>query len=125
MSNSGADIVIIEIGAEGGSIKVLKRTVANGAAEYSVQLRDQTLKFLSEDEGGSEIRRDSAWSESWPDVIKSLGRWPWPMLYPMSIHPSYRERVLAEVEGFRRSNGQPASESAVRRWKEACSPSMP
>jgi hypothetical protein len=43
-------MTIIEIGAEGGSIKVLRRTAGDGSPQYSVQLRDQTMTFLSEGE---------------------------------------------------------------------------
>jgi hypothetical protein len=115
--------LIIEIGAEGGSIKVLGRAADDGATEYSVKLRDQTMTFLSGDEAGPEIRRDSAWTESWDLALKTLGKWPWPMLYPMYVHPDYRERVLSEVERYRRPDGQPARASAVERWREACNPS--
>jgi hypothetical protein len=121
MSSLTEPTVIIEIGAEGGSIKVLASTAKDGAVQYSVQLRDQTMTFLSGDEAGPEIRRDSAWTESWEQALKTLSKWPWPMLYPMYVHPDYRERVLSAVERYRRPDGQPARESAVERWKEACS----
>jgi hypothetical protein len=121
MSNSGAGFVIIEIGAEGGSIKVLRRDDER-AIQFSVQLRDQTMTLLSRDEGGSEIKRDSAWTICWEDVVSTMGRWPWPMLYPMYVHPDYRERVLLEVERYRRPDGQPATASAMERWIEACRP---
>jgi hypothetical protein len=101
---------------------VLKRIAAGGAVEYSVQLRDQSLTFLSDDEGGGEIRRDSAWTESWKDVIKSLGRWPWPMLYPRSVDSEYRARVLSAAQQYKGRDGQPARESAVERWTKACRP---
>jgi hypothetical protein len=121
MNGSGQAFVVVEIGAEGGTIKVLGRTV-DGAVQYSVQLRDQTLTFLSGDEAGTAIRRDSAWTAIWEEALKTLGKWPWPMLYPMQVHPDYRERVLLEVERYRRPDGQPARASAVERWREACSP---
>jgi hypothetical protein len=123
MSSSIEINVVIEIGAEGGSIKVIRRTSDDGVAQYSVQLRDQTLTFLSEDEAGPEIRRDYAWTESLDEVLKTLGRWPWPMLYPIYVHPDFRTRVLSEVELYRRPDGRPARASAVERWNNVCSPS--
>jgi hypothetical protein len=122
MSDTATSTVVLEIGAEGGSIRVLKQIAGSGTAEYSVQLRDQSLMLLSGKEGGGEIRRDSVWTENWNDVIKALGRWPWPMLYPMYVAPEYRERVLAEVRMFKSSDGQPARESAVERWTDVCAP---
>lgn len=111
---------IIEIGAEGGSITVVARTGDGGSTEFSVRMRDQTLTLLSEDEAGPEIRRDSAWSERWEDVVASLGRWPWPMLVPQFVHADYRDRILMAVKNFRGRDGKPARESAVERWAEAC-----
>jgi hypothetical protein len=113
----------MEVGAEGGSIKVLSRTADDGAAQYSVQLRDQSMTFLSKDEAGPEIRRDYAWTVSWEQVVKTLGKWPWPMLYPVYVHPDFRERVLSQVKLYRGWDGQPARVSAVERWKKACEPS--
>ena len=122
MSSLTGPATILEIGAEGGSIKVLGRPAVGGVIEFSVQLRDQTMTFLSEDEAGPEIRRDTAWTARWRQVLKALGKWPWPMLYPIYVHPDYRERILLEVGQYRRPDGRSAAESAVERWREACRP---
>ena len=113
------EVVIVKIGAEGGSIKVLKRTSAGGAVEYSVQLRDQTLTILTGEESDGEIRHDSTWSENWTDAVRTLGRWPWPMLHPVYIDPEYRELVLSEVRAFKGRDGQPARPDAIERWGQA------
>jgi len=63
MTDADEPMVIIEIGAEGGSITVVSRTSAEGVPEYSVRLRDQTLTFLAEDEVGTVIRSNTPWSE--------------------------------------------------------------
>jgi hypothetical protein len=122
MNAASESNLILEIGAEGGSIKVLGRTNTEGVAEYSVQLRDQTLTYLTADEAGQEICRDFAWTESWDTVIKTLGRWPWPMLYPLYVHPDFRERVLSAVQQYEGRDGQPARASAMERWSESCRP---
>lgn len=115
-------VIIVEIGAEGGSITVVVRTGAGGVPEYSVRMRDQTLTFLAEDEVGTVIRTNTAWSERWEDVVASLGRWPWPMLVPVYVHGDYADRILLAVKNFRGRDGKPARESSVERWAEACRP---
>jgi hypothetical protein len=120
MNGVDQPVVIVDIGAEGGSIKVLARMGPAGTTEYSVQLRDQTLTFLSKDEAGDIIRLDTAWSTRWEDVIISMERWPWPMLVPMYVNADYAERVLAAVSEYRGQDGQPARASAIGRWQEAC-----
>lgn len=112
-------MAIPEIGAEGGSITVVARPGEGGVTEYSVRLRDQTLKFLKGDDGGGEIRRDTAWTDSWDEVVTALGRWPWPMLAPVSVQAEYAERILAAVLSYRGRDGRPANERGVRRWREA------
>lgn len=107
MSGQRSTFIIVEIGAEGGSLKVLGRLDDNCTPNYSIQLRDQSLELLSEEESGSTIHRDSEWTASWDNAMKSLGRYPWPMLYPLYVHPEYRERVLANVEQYRGRDGQP------------------
>jgi hypothetical protein len=52
---------ILEIGAEGGSITVVSRPSPGGPPEYSVRIRDQTLTFLPTEEGGNQIRTQTAW----------------------------------------------------------------
>lgn len=121
MGNGTEPIVVVEIGAEGGSIKVLARSDDDGRLEYSVTMRDQTLTFLDEDEGGNVIRRSTDWMGSWNDAVAALGHWPWPMLHPLRVAPDFRERVLVAVEGYRDRSGRAAPVSAVSRWIQACS----
>jgi hypothetical protein len=65
VSGVNDSVVIIQIGAEGGSITVVTRASASGVSEYSVRLRDQTLTFLAEGEADNVIRRDTQWSDRW------------------------------------------------------------
>jgi hypothetical protein len=120
MSGLNEPNVVIKIGAEGGSITVVARASVGGVTEYSVRLRDQTLTFLAEGEADNVIRRDTQWSDRWDDVIASLGRWPWPMLVPLQVHPDYADRVLLAVEQYRGRDGEPARPQSVDRWTEAC-----
>lgn len=112
--------IVLEIGAEGGSITVLTRVGDGGVAEYSVRLRDQSLTLLQGDEIDNEIRRDTAWTHSWDQAIVALGRWPWPMLVPLKIHPYYAERMLVAVKNYRGRDGRPATERGMERWAAAC-----
>jgi hypothetical protein len=111
---------ILEIGAEGGSITVVSRPSPGGPPEYSVRIRDQTLTFLPTEEGGNQIRTQTAWSTDWNDVVNSLGRWPWPMLAPVRVDPAYAERVLAAAQQYRGRDGQPARPSSLERWARIC-----
>jgi hypothetical protein len=119
MGNTTDPMLVVEIGAEGGSIKVLSRSSDDGSLEYCVTIRDQTLTFLAEDEGGSVIRRSTDWMDSWNAAVAVLDRWPWPMLHPLRIHPEFRYQILIAVEGYRDRSGRAATASAVSRWRQA------
>jgi hypothetical protein len=121
MGNGTEPIVVVEIGAEGGSIKFLARSDDDGRLEYSVTMRDQTLTIIDEDERGNVIRRSTDWMGSWNDAVAVLDRWPWPMLHPLRIHPEFRYRVLVAVEGYRDRCGRAATATALSRWRKACS----
>jgi hypothetical protein len=84
-------------------------------------LRDQSYMFLSDGEGGGTIRKDSAWTTSWEDVIKTLGKWPWADLHALYVHPDFRKRVCSDVEQYKRY-GEPARASAIERWSKVCEP---
>jgi hypothetical protein len=118
--NLARELTILEIGAEGGAITVVCRLGIGGTPEYSVRLRDQALLFLSQDEADHEINTATEWSSNWDHVVKSLGRWPWPMLVPLTVRLDYAARVLAAVVAYRDRGERPVRPEAVRRWSKAC-----
>jgi len=88
--------VILEIGAEGGSITLYGIPHGTGW-RYSTSVVDSTLSFVSDEPKDSEYRRDSKWVQSWDAALRLIDRNPWHRLYALTVHPEFRERVWAAI----------------------------
>jgi len=53
--------------------------------------------------------------EAWDDALRLVDRYPWHLLYPLEVHPEFRERVWFEVE--RRCSDR---RHRLERWREVC-----
>ena len=84
--------LIIEVGAEGGSLRLMAtRTVPT---QYAVFLDDHSLTLF---EDGEAIQHRSPWG-SWAQGMKAFSRYPWPKLHPKWVHPAHAARVWPLLE---------------------------
>jgi hypothetical protein len=104
--------VIIEVGAEGGSITLYGLPTDQGWV-FSRKVIDQTPELIDEDW----IKTNSDCFHSWEAALKLLDRYPWPKLYPISVHPDFRERIWSAVQ--ERLDTDEKSE-ARSRWHAIC-----
>jgi hypothetical protein len=106
---------VLKIGAEGGTLAVVRRGNQDGAWDYWC-LRDETimLELLPEGELGSrdELYENSARLSSFEDALIRLDKYPWFSLYPMKVSAEFAEEVLEEVE--KRGGKEAAAEWAKR-----------
>ncbi len=89
------EIVVIEIGAEGGGVTVLGREVAG---QWTFWNRGNSIDL--DDESGWR-----GWeSKPTSDLFALLpDRWYW--WYPIAVHPDFKARVRAEYERRAKPNG--------------------
>jgi hypothetical protein len=118
--SSVSTVVILEVGAEGGSVTVVGQPGVDSSNEYSVRLRDQSLTLLLGDEKDGLISCDMKWTRNWAQVITTLDRWPWPMLFPLHVDPAHAERVILAVTSYRDHGGQAVSGRGLTRWSDVC-----
>jgi hypothetical protein len=105
---------ILEIGAEGGSIRVYARKGAQGSHEFRVATSEWALD--EPEAAGSE----SDWLPNWEAAVAHMSRYPWPNLYPVSVHRDWRAQVIQAVKLFRDWEGRPVRESSLDRWRSMC-----
>jgi hypothetical protein len=117
--------LLVSIGAEGGFIAVYGDVSDAAHPRYRVVVADQTLTLLNEEEGGTAIRKDSGWLDTWSDAMKALDRYPWPHLACMSVDPTVAAAVWKALEEYVGHVEQPIRESAMQRWREACAIELP
>ncbi|NVO17509.1 MAG: hypothetical protein HXX10_26070 [Rhodoplanes sp.] len=102
---------ILKVGAEGGSFAVHAREGDQGSLEFQVIVSESVL---------DEAEVASGWLPDWEAVLVHIGRWPWPNLFPLAVHPDWRGRVMQAVLIFRDREGASVRPSALTRWQSLC-----
>lgn len=109
-----ASEVIVEVGAEGGSV-TLYGIRSHGGWVFSRHAIDQSAEFLEE----PWEQRDSQTVASWAEALALLDSHPWHRLYPLQVHADFRGAVFDAVKD--RYKG--AADSVWNRladWKPLC-----
>ena len=104
--------VILEVGAEGGCLTICGMRLPQGW-QFSCQLIDDSAAFLGE----PREQHDSETVDSWAKALALLNSYPWQKLYPLQVHPEFREQVLGEVMASS-SNGE--NQYRLSEWKALC-----
>ena len=107
----GVPEIILEVGAEGGSLAVIRERNIQGMWEYRAQLDETTMSDVLPDEkfDKGDLFERSGPTSTFEDALSQLDRYPWFKLYPMQVHPDFARLVLREV---RRRGG----DEAAREW---------
>lgn len=110
--------VILRVGAEGGDL-TLYGTRSPEGWRFSRRAVDLTMDLLDLDDGTSLDER-SAQVGTWSAALALMDRYPWHRLYPLEVHPDFRERVLEAVAARYAAEGRPEGHYFLR-WQERCS----
>jgi hypothetical protein len=107
--------VILEIGAEGGSITLYG--IPHGTKwRYFTSANDSTTDEFDK----SEYPRVSRYVDSWGAALRLLDRYRWHRLYPLTVHPQFQDRVWTVVQ-LRFARDKEPDHHALERWRELCS----
>lgn len=103
---------ILKMGAEGGSLTIFGKRKATGAWQFRVERDETTLYDMlsEEDRAGAVPFEQNPWIESLDAVLAQIDRYNWPRLYPMSVHPDFRDYIFKEVQ-------KRGGDSEVARWR--------
>lgn len=112
--------LLLAIGAEGGSIAIYGDMNDPARPQYKIVLADQTPSFLSDDDGGVTIHKDSGWLPTWAEAMNSLGRYPWPHLAAQYVDPAVANDVWSALQDYVGRSGHPVRENSIQRWRELC-----
>ena len=105
---------IIELGAEGGSVVLYGFRTGQGWA-FMRKVIDQTPELIDEDSTHS----NSAVVHSWEAALELLDQYPWPKLFPISIHPDFRQKIWIAVQK-RLHSATKRTELELQRWRDLC-----
>lgn len=104
--------IILQVGAEGGSVALHRWETSPGNWTWAMETNEVALYDLLEGEDGFDSRHavKHQYAHSFEDAIKLLDKYPWPKLYPMEVHPQFRDAILKAV--LERDGS-----AAERRWQ--------
>lgn len=89
----GNQEVILKVGSEGGSLTV------SGSKEgeywnFHFASLDQSEALV--DEHAEEIKHACSYPSIY-DVFEAMNQYPWHRLYPLRVHPSFKDQIHKEV----------------------------
>ena len=105
---------VLEMGAEGGSVAILRERTAGDVWQFQMKTDESTLDdFLSKEDQGMNLVSQTGYVQSFHEALGLLNdRYPgWFGLYLLKVHPEFLDTVLLEV---RKRGGQ----TEETRWRE-------
>jgi len=93
-------VVVLEVGAEGGSLTLIGRENDDGAWRFARITIDQTEALFGEVDVPTTAPDFATlvWVDGWEAGLALMDRYPWVRLSPQYVHPDFVERVRAAVE---------------------------
>lgn len=86
---------ILEVGAEGGTVGIVGQPVDGG---WLFRVRADEAELLAQTDEDAEIATPQrSWCTTWRSVLKQLDAYPWVQLYPLAVHPAFKERVISAL----------------------------
>jgi hypothetical protein len=111
--NVGDWQVILELGAEGGSI-TLCGMETEGGWFFSRNVSDWSPELIGEES----IQYKSRVVDSWEAAVALLDQYPWQRLFPLMVHPKFSERIWLAVRD--RLEKDQASGRYLDSWRNMC-----
>ena len=93
----GQPIIVFSVGAEGGEIILEGRKIGD-VWQYRGRTTEHALMdLLSEEDQTFPKRVERPWQDSWDKALQQIDRYPWPRLFPLSVHPEFVEPVRTSL----------------------------
>jgi hypothetical protein len=87
--------IVVEVGAEGGSITLLREPKEGGGWQFKMNVNDMFSEENRESMGA--YVAPIAYGQSFHDGMALLDRYPWFRLVPLVVNPEFLDGVLLEV----------------------------
>jgi 8-oxo-dGTP pyrophosphatase MutT (NUDIX family) len=90
------DHVVVELGAEGGGIRLKGKQVGS---EWWFRIETIESGLLDdEDEETTAPISSISWSKTWRGALKTLDAYPWQNLHPLAVHPAFKAKILTALK---------------------------
>lgn len=91
-ASTGGKQVIVEVGAEGGSLTLYGIQSPDGW-QFRAETNEAAL-----DDGDTPDLPERPWAATWRSALKQLDAYPWTQLYPLKVHPEFSDRVFKALQ---------------------------
>jgi hypothetical protein len=110
-------LVVLEVGAEGGSVTLIGRERADGEWRFARITVDQTEALFGDEDVPitAPDLTSLVWVDGWEAGLTLMDRYPWVRLHPVYVHPDFMARVRTAVE--QRLANVDASTAEDVRWR--------
>jgi hypothetical protein len=111
--------VVLEVGAEGGSLTLIGRENEDGGWRFARITDDQTRALFGEEDVPvtAPDLTSLTWVDSWEAGLSLMDRYPWAQLHPVYVHPEFVERVRAAVEERLKDGSTSHARYAAEKWE--------
>ena len=112
-------VVVLEVGAEGGSVTLIGREDETDEWRFARITIDQSWALLGE--ADVEITAPDltslVWVDGWEAGLTLMDRYPWARLHPVYVHPDFVERVRVAVEQRLAGANERDAATAREKWE--------
>lgn len=92
-ADAGGQQVIVEVGSEGGSL-----TLYGIQSPEGWQFKVETSEAALVDDEDDPDMLERPWVATWRSALKQLDGYPWTQLFPLSVHPDFRDKVFKALQ---------------------------
>ena len=92
---------ILRVGAEGGEIALVGVKI-DPEWKFRVETPESTVSELL-DKDDQVVVPQRPWVANWRAALKQLDNYPWPQLFPLEIHPEFRDQVFKALKAHEKS----------------------
>jgi hypothetical protein len=124
---SDGNLVVLEVGAEGGSLTLIGREGEGGAWRFARVTDDQSEALFGEVDVPitAPDLTSLVWVDGWEAGLSLMDRYPWVRLSPQYVHPEFMERVKTALEERLASVDAGTAEDVRERWERGFARNAP
>jgi hypothetical protein len=120
-------LVVLEVGAEGGSVTLIGRENDDGEWRFARITIDQSWALFGEVDVpiNAPDLTSLEWVDGWAAGLSLMDRYPWVRLSPQYVHPEFVERVKTALEERLASVDAGTAEDVRERWGQVFAQGAP
>ena len=97
ISETGSADIILEIGAEGGSLKLQRFRAPDGTWKFNLIINESTLADFLDEADQIDLAKEYTPVDTFEEAIQVMNNYPWRELELINVFPEYAEFIQSEM----------------------------